>query len=159
MSEVKYKLNYRIDGKPKTVTIKVDWISNYCTREYRDMMAVVDDIKKSYSELQLLMAERGNTLLNGKKRVSGWKDEMAKLDEKYTTIEESIRAFDEKDYFQRRFDLVHQILKDNAIKQDYLYDFDFWDMRVNPTDMMEFLSAVIYKDLNQGTKQGGAKKK
>jgi hypothetical protein len=156
------KLDYRKAGEENTVEINVDWISNYCQREFGDIAAEVTEIKSAWDRMKVILSDRG-TLLFECKEGKITKDEFSQkikiLDKEDKELENRIKSYDEKSFFKRRFELVKQILTDNKCPHEFLYDYDFWDKCVSPTDLMVFLSRSVYKDIDNGKSKGGAKKK
>lgn len=156
--EITYNLEYRENGEVKTAPIKIDWVSNYCTREFQEIITMATDVKKAAERLGVIMKDKGMCLLDGKNKKDGWKEDMRKLDAEEKELTAKIEGYNDNDYFKKRFNLLVTILKDNKCPYDFMFDFDFWDRQVDPTLMMEFLAKAVYKDI-QGDKKGGKPKK
>ena len=157
--ELTYNLKYREKGEEKKKHIVIKWVSNYCTREFREMLQSIDEVRKAKDNLEILMSERGTCLNDGKNGAADWKDRMKKLDAEVEENTQKILSYNDNDFFERRFNLLKQIVEDNGIKDDDLLSFEFWDRNVEPSDMMEFLAAAVYKDISGDKKKAGGSAK
>lgn len=109
----------------------IGFISNYMMRTYDKIVQESSRVYTLY--LQYQKAEKD-------KNVS----RMAEL-------EEAIRETKEKDFTEKRLDLIKEILTRNNLK----FDYDFWDRETGPDDLMTFLRDAISKDLSKKEKKKG----
>ena len=50
---------------------------------------------------------------------------------------------------QDRFDLICDVLEDNGVKDDELYDYDFWNKKVEPSEIIRLLNKIAYEGIEE----------
>lgn len=159
--EITYKLKYREKGEEKETPIKINFVSNYCNREFSSIIEEITSISNAWKRINIIMEEKGALVYRrtAKKITKDeFKTKIKAFDKEEKKLKEQIEEYSDNDFFKRRFNLIAQILEDNSVDDEMLTDFDFWDRKVDPSEIMAFLSGCVYKDLDTD-KQGGQSKK
>jgi hypothetical protein len=153
-------IEYREKREKKTVEIKIDAVSNWVDRRFKELVKMGTDAKKTQDRLRVLMSDKGSVLLDGKNKVEGWKDKIKDLEKEEKELKTILDGYKEDEHFNIMFEIVKDILDFNGVKEDFLYEFNFWDRNVTPQDMMSFIAKAVYKDVGDSEqKQGGTPKK
>jgi len=141
--ELVYQLPYRQDGEKKTIEIKIDFLSRGISRDFHVLNEKSSLLKLKWDELNdtITLISAARTEKADKERISG-------LDARRDELMKEILSFDKEDFINQQHELLQMILKDNGIKNPLLLSFDFWERQVDTQDMMEFILAVIYKDMD-----------
>ena len=159
---MKYELKYKEKRKTKSVMLEITDINNWSSREYQAIFKQATDASSLYKKIKRINEDRGAVLFEGTQGSKDWKQRMEKLDKELSEIEKKLENFDSDNYFKRRFNLIQEILEFNDIEHEFLYDFDFWDRKVSPDVIMEFLDKSVHcrlEDKKQGKQKEGAPKK
>ena len=147
---IDYTIPYREAGEAKLFRVKISFVSNWVIKQYDEMQRRIIDVDQNYKEIQRL----GERIVDLKKQKSeGYKAEVEEMKERIDDLVEQIKAFSNGDFFQKRFELVKQILEDNGVRDQKYLSFDFWDRQVDASILMDMLMAVVYKDVAQGGKK------
>jgi hypothetical protein len=141
--EVKCTVPYFDKGVLKEKEFGISFVSNYATREYHKILKDTLSVKQIWDEIGKINDEF-SIILREKK--DGWKDELSRIQETLKRKEDEIKKYNDESFFQRRFDLIKIILTDNGHKEEKYLSEEFWDRMVEPTDIINFLSAVANKD-------------
>jgi len=140
--ELVYQLPYRQDGEKKTIEIKIDFLSRGISRDFHELQEKSNLLKLKWDELNDTI-----TLISAAK-TEGKKDRVREIELKREELMKEILSFDKDTFIDKQHELLQMILKDNGIKTPLLLSFDFWERKVDTNDMMEFIVAVIYKDMD-----------
>ena len=144
--EIKYDLEYREKGERKKLPLSIDFVSNWCIREFNKLMQIIFDIQSKWDDISDLNTEIAALKTE---KPDGWKDQVAAKSKQVTEMSQAILAFDSEEIVHKRFDLLKQLLEDNGYKQEFLYDFNFWDKQVDPDMIIKFLTACTWKDIDK----------
>ena len=137
-------IKYYEKGEVKETPLTVKFVSNKVSRDFGELMKRVGKVKDDWDENQELISNNAKLRIE---RPEDWKAKIEKNDERLKEIAKSILNVSKSDFFQERFEIMKRILEDNGIKDETLLSFDFWDENVDPTDMMDIMASIIYKDL------------
>jgi hypothetical protein len=141
--ELLYQLPYRQDGEKKIIEIKIDFLSRGISRDFHTLNEKSNMLKLKWDELNDTI-----TLISAARTEKADKERIRELDARRDELMKEILSFDKEDFINQQHELLQIILKDNGIKNTLLLSFDFWERQVDTQDMMEFLLAVIYKDMD-----------
>jgi len=159
--KVTLNIKYREKGQDKEAGVGIDFISNYVSNEYTEITNEITGVKKAWDRMNVILQDRGDLLFRLKEKQiekDDFKDQDGKLLKESDVLEKTIKEYKDDVFFKRRVELIKQILEDNNCKIEMLYDFKFWDRKVEPAELMLFLTSAIYKDVDK-KKKGGAGKK
>jgi hypothetical protein len=148
--ELIYKLEYREKGEKKSIDIKIDFLSRGIARDF-DLL----------NDQQTALKEKWEKLLANEKLImdykieqpDGYKVSIKNISDESAELKKEILSFKKDDFIQKQHDLIQLILTDNGIKNGILSDPKFWEYKVDVQDMMNFLVAVMYKDIDIKKKQ------
>jgi len=143
---VDFDLEYRVDGQTSIQTFRIDFISNWCIREYNVILTYIFDVKKKWDKLNLILEEIN--LLKSTKE-NGWREKVKEFDSESRKIYSELAQYGDKHVETERFGLIRQILIDNGYKDERFLNFDFWDRCVSPGDTNLFLESCIWKDIDK----------
>jgi hypothetical protein len=136
--KIEYNLEYREDGEKKFFLFVIDFVCNWCIKEFNAVMAMAFDIQNKWDRISninsIIASENGNK---------------KKLKEEEQECLDYIIKYKDMDIVERRFAILKQILIDNGYKQEQFLNFDFWDRCVDPSTIIEFLGACIWKDIDK----------
>jgi hypothetical protein len=140
--EIVYKVPYRLEGEDKEVEIKIDFISNRTMKDFSTLFTLAGKAEKAWNRISdintLIMAEDDTPEVNQKFEIE--------IEECYSIINE----FNDNGYFTQRAALLERILIDNGYKDDeLLMSQDFWDECVDPSDLLNFMTKAVYKDVDK----------
>ena len=144
--EIKHTINYRDAGEDKSIELIIDFISNRVMKDYAKLTVIAEQAKNANDRMSDL-----NTLIT-QVELKQEKDFEIKKDEYIEELDDCIKVimeFENNGYFEKRFDLLKRILIDN--KQggnELLLSSKFWDENVDPTELINFLSVAVYKDVD-----------
>jgi hypothetical protein len=110
-------------GKEDFVEFKVGFVSNWVTREYKEL---TEDALSVWQEAQ--------ELKSGNKSVKEADSEVFKRAE---------------NLLDRKYALVQEILETNG----YEFDHKFWDRKTEPQAVNDFIAQAVHKDLVSGKKK------
>jgi len=144
--EIEYTLKYREKGEKKTIDLKIDFSSNYCIRKLNEIMQVTEKVRLSWSRMQGLAAKKSALKTE---QPTGYKELIKATDKEIRELTEETLALNGVEILKERFELTKQLLEDNGYREEFLFDYDFWDRQVDPLDNIEFLALAIYKDLDE----------
>jgi hypothetical protein len=146
---VSYPLEYRDKGQEVVVNIDISFISNWARREYGLITDIGAHAAKSWARVQEIDTEIEKIMSSGDEnyieQIEPYKAEVEKLTNEIKAAGEPL--------FKRRFELIKEILETNNVEGDEFRTFDFWDRKVEADTTVNFLSAVVYKDIDFGKKQ------
>ncbi|MDD4689076.1 MAG: hypothetical protein PHE51_04940 [Eubacteriales bacterium] len=143
--ELIYNLPYRENGEKKSIEIKIDFLSRGIARDFDNLHKKQESLRSKWEELKstdALIEEYK------KEKPEGYKKELKELFAKSENLKIDILSFDKNTFIDDQYKLLQMILKDNGIKDGILLNNDFWEYQVDVQDMMTFLVAVIYKDID-----------
>ena len=144
--EIKHTICYRDAGEDKSIVLTIDFISNRVMKDYSKLTTIAEQAKNANDRMSDL-----NTLIT-QVELKQEKDFEIKRDEYIEELDDCIKVimeFENNGYFEKRFDLLKRILIDN--KQggnELLLSPEFWDENVDPTELINFLSVAVYKDVD-----------
>lgn len=142
--KIEYLLEYREDGERKVYQLEIDFVSNYCIREFNHIMQVVYDVQNKWDKIGDLRTEIAALRTD---RPDGYVEKSALLENEINSLANQITANDTEGILKKRFELVKQILSDNGYKEPFFYQYDFWDKCVDPAQIIEFISLCAWKDI------------
>jgi hypothetical protein len=144
--EIIYKLKYRDGGERKFIDIKIDFVSNYVIREYNNLISSTTDVKIKWDKVMDITNEIEKLRTD---KPEGYKVKVESLRKDVVSISDEIMKHQPEGLLDKRFDIIKVILDDNGIKDESLLSFEFWDRKVEPQDIMEFLTFAVYKDIDK----------
>jgi|GEM_PF-3635681 hypothetical protein len=104
---------YREDGRDKSISVDIDFISKYCYDLYAELMIGVQKITAIYDEYKILENEVEELR---KTRPDNYTEEINKKIQRGKEIDELGKNFDLKGYEEKRWRLLQKILLDNKVK-------------------------------------------
>jgi hypothetical protein len=159
---LKYELEYNDCGDFKILPVKITFISNWVSKEYGDIVKEINGVKVKYDRFNAIISDQGTAIYErsvDKLTQEQLQAKMDKLDVEQKEIQEYLEKYNDNVFFQRRVDLIKQIVNDNGNKEPMLQEFDFWNKQVEPVEMMKFLTEAVYKDLDEKDTKGYGKPK
>jgi hypothetical protein len=152
---ITYNIKYNEKGNINEIPVTIKFVSNYVMREYSEIMAEIGNVRKDWDTLTLITAKR-ELLKNADGDNS---EELEKIDSEIKKIEDNVRGYKDNDFFKKRFDLIQVILEDNGIENEMLLSSKFWDRKIEPQEIINFLNAAIAKDTDPGDNESNGQKK
>jgi hypothetical protein len=139
-------LRYRVDGQDRFLSVTVDFISNYVSHKFNEIIQGATAIKVKWDMISDL-----TTLIAGlqAERPDGYKEKVKENQAKITELAEEITSYDADTFVEKRSEIFGIILKDNGINEEKFFDHDFIDRCIDPNDMMEFMTQSVYKDMDK----------
>lgn len=141
-----FELEYREKGEKKILNLTIDFVSNWCIREFGEIFAGVATVKNSWDAISDLNAELAEAKAL---KEDGYKEKVSFIKERIKSETDAILTFSNNGFLERRFALVKQILIDNGVTDEKVLSPEFWDRNVDPAVMIEFLTACVYKDMDK----------
>lgn len=139
--KIDYKLEYRESGEVKYFDLAIDFVSNRVIKEFSDLVLMGGEAEKAYNRISDIY-----TILAAEKLT---KEEIDLLKVEIKACDNKILEFNENGYFEKRFNVLKRLLVDNGYKDEMILSFDFWDEKVDPINIIEFLYAAVYKDIEK----------
>ncbi len=143
---IDHVLKFRSKGEDRYLTVSVDFVSNWVMREYNNILQIINDTQTKWNSIVEAMKKREALLAE---MPEGFSAQLDVLDKEIRGHTEAIKKNGEGDIFQKRFEVIKTILEDNGVKEEILYDYNFWDRCVEPSEMNEFLEACAWKDIDK----------
>ena len=145
--EITCKVPYRDEGDDKEIKIKIDFVSQRTMKNYSDLVqlaGIAEDSHNRMSDLNtLIAAEQAEKKEGHKERIDEY---LKELKEQYDQILE----FNDNGYFEKRYKILERLLIDNGHKEnEMIMDVNFWDEKVDPADLIVFMTEAIYKDTSK----------
>ncbi len=148
--EIIYKLKFREDGKECIIDIFITFSSRGILRDYDKLQAKRNEflsIYLKYKEFDYLIKDYKE------EKPENWKEEIKKLKNEMSQVEEELTNYDYDSFVVDEMKIIRMLLKDNLIDDQRLYESDFWDYKVDPAIIKDFLETSIYKDLDSDLKK------
>jgi hypothetical protein len=147
MSEVlKATIEYREKGEKKETIFNIDFVSNWCIREYSDIMALSASVKMKWDRISDLRTEMMAISIE---KPEGFREKSKEKKAELETLNKDIISFSENDFLKRRYELIETLLRDNGITDEKFFSFDFWDRCVEPSQVIKFITDCVYKDMGK----------
>ncbi len=115
----------------------------------RDRKRQIDNIVSNASDL----IGKKITVKESREAGSKAKEKIVVLDKEIKVIEAEIKELEERDIAAECMTVVSRILKDNGIEDPQMIDVDFWEECTEEADLWQFLSSVVYKDVQEQSKK------
>jgi len=145
--EIKYKLSYVEDnGIQKELEINISFVPNIAIKKYNEIISTVHEVMKTWDDMNYLIADMAAL---DKEKPDGWKQQKLNKEIEYVTKANEIRLKGDQYFFDKRLELIFLLLKKNGIQDEKFFDPSFWDNNVDPSDILDFITAAIYKDENK----------
>lgn len=143
--EIIYNLPYEEDGQIKKIDLKISFVPNGYIKLYNEIMhdsfkvkTAWDDISDINTKISALMVEQPD----------GFFEQIESLESKKSELENMILELANLDIERRRIELISILLKKNGYTQEFLHDPDFWEWSIEPGYIIDFMSAVAFKDID-----------
>jgi hypothetical protein len=146
------KIPYRQDGEDKEYHVEIDFISNRVRREFSDLAKNVNEINEKLNQLNDIAEE---IIGVQKLRAEGWEIKLRDLNNDLKELSNEINTFNDKEFFEKRYNMLKRIMQDNKVKDEFILSYEFWDEMVDPGEIMLILSKLLYKDLGKKKALGG----
>ena len=144
--EVSFKLGYRDNGVDNEINIKVDFISNRVTKEYSVVMSLATQAEQANNRMSDLYSLMASVEIN---KEDDWEKKNEDYEIELQECTDIILSFNDNNYFEKRHEVLQRILIDNKYgENEMLMSQDFWDEKVDPSDLILFLSTVVFKDFD-----------
>jgi hypothetical protein len=143
--ELNYILDYRDNGEKKSVEIKIDFVSRGIARDFEALNKKQEGLRIKWNEV----LDNEHLISEYKlEKPEGYKIKIKEISDKNEQLQKEILSFDKNLFIEEQHALIQSILIDNGIKNKMLLDAEFWERKVDVQDMMIFILAVIYKDID-----------
>jgi len=147
---VEFILEYRENGERKILPLKIDFVARICNKLYNEQIKVITDVQTKWDAISDVTSEIAALKVE---KSEGWKDQVKDKQAEIVELTQSIIKYNDDRVFENRVELVQRILRDNGYKQDFLFEFDFWNEQVDPGTIIKFLTECIYKDIPDDKKK------
>ena len=151
---LKHNINYFENGQQKEISIGIVFVSNRVNRDYLEMVEEIVQFKTDYDLLQKKMENCSSVLID---KAEGWEDRIKDIENDVYELKLKMADYSSGSILEKRFDLITRLLKDNGVKDERLYNYEFWDENIEPDEAMKLLTLAVNKDKNTVT--NGEKKK
>lgn len=141
-----YIIEIRDRGEKIPVAVKIDFVSNWCVREYNDIFTDASKVRMLWAAISDATTEIAGLKIE---KPEGYKDKITTLKEKSKSATDEILKVGNSDFIKRRFELLTKLLTDNGVTEERLLNFKTWDEQIDPAQAMAFLSEAIYKDIDK----------
>lgn len=142
--EIEYSIPFVDEtGQPGKIDLTLSFVPNIAIRMYNDIIGVVRQVQKTWDEMQYAAAEMAAL---DHEKPEGWKNKKREIEIKYLKLGESIREKGDQYFFNKRLELVFLLLKKNGVTDERYFNPEFWDACVDPSDILEFINAAVWKD-------------
>lgn len=152
---------YDENGEERTKHIKIRFVSQAISRQYYEYVSDMTEFKLLYQEFAKTQSDAGSAAIGALvkleaadgsiKTADELEQESAELVAKYAQqmeqMEKRLKEFDSEAFFNKRFKLVYNLLKRNAVDDEDLYSRKWWDESVDTFDMVDFITAACTKDV------------
>ena len=138
---ISYELEWFKMGFRQVKDFQISFVSNKTVREYNKYISDVQAVHELSIKLSDLV-QKSKALPND-----------VKIKSDIASIEKEIREKASEDFFKRRFEIIYLILECNGYeKEEPFNDIKFWDNKVDPNTINDFITKCILKDVDK--KQG-----
>jgi hypothetical protein len=141
-----YIIEIRDRGEKIPVAVKIDFVSNWCVREYNDIFSQATEVQKDWDDINNYTSEISALKIE---KPEGYKEQIADLQSKLKAATTRIITVGNSDILSRRFTLIKRLLVDNGINDERLLSDKVWDEQIDPAQAVEFLAICIYKDIDK----------
>jgi hypothetical protein len=141
--EIIYNLKYRDRGIKKIFPIKIDFISSWVSTKFSEIMRDSQKTKKLWDEISDCNTRIGSYGPDEKDKIDIEFEKIKKLNTEILTFNS-----DENNFLQKRFELIKEILESNGISDKQILTYEFWDRKVDPVIIIDFLITVCLKDID-----------
>lgn len=117
---------------------KIEFVSNWATVEYYKMNKLITNVTNKSDELSSLMKNVNNGTVDKDRGLA-----------KIKIISREIEAIGTEDFFEKRYEIIQEILEGN----NYKFDKRFWERKCDPNDLNSFLNQCYLKDIDTGSKK------
>ena len=143
--EIEYDLDYFEDGIIKTETLKINFVSNRCRREYNEIISGAYEVQNLFDNINYKTA---NISALKKEKPKDYKKNISDIEKEILIFVSKIEKYGETQILQKRYEIVKKILEQNNITDEKFFNFEFWDENVDPSDIINFLDKCIFKDID-----------
>ena len=146
--KIKVTLPYvKDDGTDAEYKFEIKFISQRMIHNYTELNRTIKKVETSSMNLAIAKNKlETDSSLPKEKQI-----ELMKI---INTESDEIIKLTGMDYFNKRFDLIKDLLTRNGYKEtEPFMSFDFWDLNVEPSEINEFLKTCMFKDIEPGKKQ------
>lgn len=146
---MEFRIEYREKGEKEIKLIDVDFVSNNVIRRYNKM---ISDSKKVTLLWETIKEHEAKRMKLKEDKQEGWKQEYKDLKNENESLSDEIKAIGTTDYFEKRHEILNDIMIDNTKDTDLL-NYDFWDKHIDAGAMMTLLAQIMVKDMPKGLKK------
>jgi hypothetical protein len=139
-----YKLEYREKGEKKVLDIEIDFVSNYFLNRYYKLAEAMAKVQRYYEQMNENVSKIAALQSLNKKEN---KEKIKELKKTNVELVNKINEIGQPVYFQKRFDLLMELFESNGIKEEKVFDYDFWDRQVDPKHIIKILAEAANKDM------------
>ena len=144
--EITFDLEYRDKGQKKTLPLVIDFVPNICRKKYNSIAKKEFEVRKNWDKISDITTEISALRTE---KPDNWKEQIEEKQKQVKDCADNIQKIAEDDFFEERFEIIKIILEGNNIKESFIHDFDFWDSKVDPAIMIEFITICIWKDIDK----------
>ena len=128
-------LKYREKGFQE-IEVPISFISSQSRMDYADIQKTVNKVSALWNEQMFLFADtKALQAGNEDDKKEKIKDNYAKINK----LTEELKAYSDSDFFEKRFQLILDILEDNDADEKLL-EKKFWMRRVDSDALVSFLN-------------------
>lgn len=143
MTQLKIDLVYREKGEKKSRQVLIEFVSNYMRRQITEYFQLAYQVKYNWDRINDIISEVSGLRTA---KPEGYKDAIDKLNVEKTELTEEILKHNNSGLVDRNVNLLIELLKDNGVKDEKLFDPAFWDKCVEPGQVIEILAKALNKD-------------
>lgn len=146
-----YTIKYFEKGKEEEKLVNIKFFSN-CNRErYNEIATGAFEAKEKWDRMSdidsLITAKTRIMVGKSKDEKAEIKEEIEQLKDEYKSCVIGLKMFEKTGLLKNRFNLIKDILEDNGIEDSDMFDYEWWDKKVDPKETMLFLSSVALEDI------------
>lgn len=145
---IKYTLEY-FDTEARTKDLLIKIIPHVVVIKFNELAQVMNKVQAKWNRMNVCLEEKGMLIAT---RADDIITKLDAYDKEIEQLTEEIKATATDDFFEQRFELVQKVLIKNGYKDEFT-SREFWEENVDTDVLVDFLTSVVYKDLNDGVKK------
>ncbi len=151
--EISHSLSYFEEGEENIIDIKIRFSSYRVMTDYSVNQEKAASVIRANNNMNMIEEK---IAIERMEKADGWKDRIKDLEKDYVVFLDDILDTNNNGFFEERFRIIKRLLTDNGYKDnEMLMSSDFWEEKVDPADLAEFLELTVYKDADNKKKAVG----
>lgn len=145
---INYTIKYFERGKDKEKLVRISKISRDTMTKYGEVIAEVQRGKELEEESTAIIKKMADIIISRDINMKETRALCKPMKKRLDIISDSIPK--NKSIFNMFVSIVNLVCDDNGIEDKELRSSKFWSKKTEPIDILEFLNAIVFKDVEGG---------